>query len=164
LILAAFPAIFSLRNTMAESTPLRDQETPRVAVSLGRPWAKLGRGIGHVFFWAYERGSWQYDLIVIAIVAFIFLTPRSWFSDRPTLQMTDLRHAQGIVEVSQSQGGHTYLVDARLVDSLAPLKPEEAVPSIVSTRVQRPFTVQSVDPVRDRNNVVLGYTVVVVFK
>ncbi len=149
---------------MAESTPLRDQETPPVAVSLGRPWAKLGRGIGHVFFWAYERGSWQYDLIVIAIVAFIFLTPRSWFSDRPTLQMTDLRHAQGIVEVSQSQGGHTYLVDARLVDSLAPLKPEEAVPSIVSTRVQRPFTVQSVDPVRDRTNVVLGYTVVVVCK
>ena len=152
---------------MAEITPLRDQplaENPPAVVSFGSPWAKLGRGIGHVFFWAYERGTWQYDLIVIAILAFIFLTPRSWFSDRPTLQMTDLRHAQGIVEVSHGEGGRTYLVDARLVDSLAPQKPEEAVRSIVSARVQRPFTVQSVDPVRDRNNVVLGYTVVVVFK
>jgi len=152
---------------MAESTPLRDEPlagNPPEVATLGSPWARLGRGMGHVFFWAYERGTWQYDLIVIAIVAFIFLTPRSWFSDRPTLQMTDLRHAQGIVEVGQRQGGRTYLVDARLVDSLAPLKPEEAVRSIVSTRLQRPFTIQSVDPVRDRNNVVLGYTVVVVFK
>ena len=149
---------------MAESTPLRDRDTPPVLVSLGSPWARMGRGISHVFFWAYDRGSWQYDLIVIAIVAFIFLTPRAWFSDRPTLQMTDLRHAQGIVEVSQSERGRTYLVDARLVDSLAPQKPEEAVRTIVSARVQRAFTVQSVDPVRDRNNVVLGYTVVVVFQ
>lgn len=34
-------------------------------------------------FWNFNRGSWQYDLIVIAILAFIFLTPREFFGDAP---------------------------------------------------------------------------------
>jgi hypothetical protein len=34
-------------------------------------------------FWSFKRGSWQYDLIVIAILAFIFLTPREYFGDAP---------------------------------------------------------------------------------
>jgi hypothetical protein len=29
--------------------------------------------------WDFERGSWQYDLFCLLIVAFIFLTPKSWF-------------------------------------------------------------------------------------
>ena len=29
--------------------------------------------------WNYERGTWQYDIFCLLIVAFIFLTPNSWF-------------------------------------------------------------------------------------
>jgi hypothetical protein len=154
---------------MAERTQVRDHTLAPTGAQLhaapvGTIWGKIGQGIVHTFFWAYERGTWQYDLMVIAIVAFIFLTPRSWFDDRPTLQMTDLRNIQGIVEVSQSKEGRTYLVDARLVESMSPVKPEEAIREILRARVQRPFAVKSVDLVRDRNNVVLGYTVAIVFQ
>jgi len=153
---------------MAETTQLRDRpagpsqsqpEPPRERV-----WKRIFRGLEHIFFWAYERGTWQYDLIVIAILAFIFLTPRSWFEDRPTLQLTDLRRHQGIVEVSQKRDGRSYLVDARLVESMAPQKLEDAVREIVRSRVERPFEIQSLSPVRDRNNVLLGYTVEIQFK
>ncbi len=41
------------------------------------------RAVGGFIFWAYERGSWQYDVMVALILAFIFLTPRSFFHDRP---------------------------------------------------------------------------------
>src|SRR5580692_4617244 len=34
-------------------------------------------------FWEYARGSWQYDVIVGVILAFIFLTPSGWFRDQP---------------------------------------------------------------------------------
>jgi len=34
-------------------------------------------------FWEYARGSWQYDVIVGLILAFLFLTPRGWFRDQP---------------------------------------------------------------------------------
>jgi hypothetical protein len=111
-------------------------------------------------FWAYQRGSWQYDVIVIAILAFIFLSPRSWFNDRPTLQLTDLRHQQGIVEMGRVNKDVRYLVDARLVDSLNQ-KPEDAIPIILKQHLQKAFTVKSIDVVRDRHQVILGYTVMV---
>ncbi len=33
------------------------------------------------FFWTYERATWQYDVLVILILAFIWLTPPSWLQD-----------------------------------------------------------------------------------
>jgi hypothetical protein len=37
------------------------------------------RSFGHVLFWRYPRGSWQYDILCLLILAFIFLTPRGVF-------------------------------------------------------------------------------------
>jgi hypothetical protein len=33
-------------------------------------------------FWSYERGSWQYDVMCVVILAFIFFAPNSVFHDR----------------------------------------------------------------------------------
>ena len=35
----------------------------------------------NAFFWTYERTTWQYDLMVIAILAFVWLTPPDWIAD-----------------------------------------------------------------------------------
>jgi len=43
----------------------------------------LWRGITRVVFWSYERGTWPYDLMVVAIVVFVLLTPARWFKDQP---------------------------------------------------------------------------------
>jgi hypothetical protein len=37
--------------------------------------------IWNALFWTYERATWQYDLMVITILAFIWLTPPSWLND-----------------------------------------------------------------------------------
>ncbi len=34
-----------------------------------------------IILWNYERGTWQYDLFCLAIIAFIFLTPKTWFDN-----------------------------------------------------------------------------------
>jgi hypothetical protein len=39
------------------------------------------RVLWHAFFWTYERATWQYDLMVIAILAFVWLTPPAWLGD-----------------------------------------------------------------------------------
>jgi len=150
---------------MAPTTNIHEHAlTPAPAQQGKSPLRKAGSGIKLVvtrsIFWAYERGSWQYDLIVVAILAFIFLSPRAWFNDRPTLQMTDLRHQQGIVEMRRVNKDVQYLVDARLVESLDQ-KPEDAIPLILKQHLQKAFTVKSIDAVRDRHQVVLGYTVMV---
>ena len=35
--------------------------------------------------WEYERGTWQYDVFCLLIIAFIFLTPKSWFNKPATV-------------------------------------------------------------------------------
>jgi hypothetical protein len=32
-----------------------------------------------IFFWNYARNTWQWDLLCLVILIFIFLTPKSWF-------------------------------------------------------------------------------------
>ena len=39
------------------------------------------RILWNAFYWTYERTTWQYDLMVIAILAFIWLTPPGWLND-----------------------------------------------------------------------------------
>lgn len=39
-------------------------------------------GIRNALFWSYERGTWQYDALVIAIIATVFFVPGSYFGDR----------------------------------------------------------------------------------
>ena len=33
-----------------------------------------------IFFWNYARNTWQWDLLCVVILIFIFLTPSRWFT------------------------------------------------------------------------------------
>lgn len=135
---------------------LGDQEAGHASSG---PWTMIKLALKRAIFWSYERGSWQYDIIVLLILAFIFLTPASWFHDRPRLQLSDLRHVQGIVEVSHTDSLWVYQVDARLVDSLVGTPPQQALHQLLLQRVKPPFVIESVKPILGREDVVLGYTV-----
>jgi hypothetical protein len=133
------------------------------AARIGTPrsaWAKLRVIAARSVFWSYERGSWQYDIICAVILAFIFITPASWFHDRPTLGLTNLRHTHGVIELGRASDGLHYLVDARLVSSLSPLNTNDAIRQVLQARLHRPVTLKMVAVLRDRNDVVLGYTAV----
>jgi hypothetical protein len=151
---------------MAESTELRDRvaappvQAPAAETGAG-VWAKIKLILRRSFFWSYERGSWQYDLIVAAILAFIFLTPRAWFQRDPNLGMVDLRHVQGVVEVAHEKTKHTYVMDARLLQSRSSSSPEAAAREILDERLGKRYRVLSVEPVRDKEGVTLSYKVTV---
>jgi len=34
-----------------------------------------------IAFWTYPRTSWQWDVLCVLILVFIFLTPKSWFAN-----------------------------------------------------------------------------------
>jgi hypothetical protein len=40
-----------------------------------------------IFFWNYARNTWQWDLLCVVILIFIFLTPKSWFSSSERAQI-----------------------------------------------------------------------------
>ena len=148
---------------MAHIEPMR--ETLPRAIAGEQPLSSAGANvklvISRAIFWTYDRGSWQYDIICAVILAFIFITPRAWFHDRPTLELSDLRHRQGVIEIGRTKAGSEFLVDSRLVESMAPTKAEDAVQSILQTRLNHAVSIKSVEPVLDKNNIMLGYRVVV---
>jgi CDP-diacylglycerol---glycerol-3-phosphate 3-phosphatidyltransferase len=39
------------------------------------------RMLWNAFFWTFERATWQYDVMVIAILGFVWLTPPDWIRD-----------------------------------------------------------------------------------
>jgi hypothetical protein len=41
-----------------------------------------------VINWKYERASWQWDLLCVLIMVFIFATPKTWFNNQRTLDAT----------------------------------------------------------------------------
>ncbi len=59
-----------------------------------------------MFLWNYARNTWQWDILCVLILVFIFLTPKSWFEGG------ERRAARG----HQSPSTTTMLVGAEVVD------------------------------------------------
>jgi hypothetical protein len=59
-----------------------------------------------LFFWNYARSSWQWDILCVVILIFIFLTPKSWFE-------TGERRS---VMAHQTPSASTLLVGAEVVE------------------------------------------------
>jgi len=45
----------------------------------------MANPIKNFVLWNHERGTWQYDIFCLLIIAFIFLTPKAWFEKRERL-------------------------------------------------------------------------------
>jgi len=43
--------------------------------------AYLLRTIRKIFFWNYARTTWQWDILCVLILIFIFLAPKRWFEN-----------------------------------------------------------------------------------
>jgi hypothetical protein len=151
---------------MSERAEFREPAYPPAKLASpegARPgaWEKLKLIATRAVLWSYERGSWQYDIIVVLILAFIFLAPSSWFHDRPRLQLTDLRHVPGIMELNHNGNTWTLQVDARLVPSATGPQAERSIRKLLSPRFGQSLRIKSVSPIRDGRGVMLGYSVVV---
>lgn len=42
---------------------------------------KMLKSIKAIILWNFSRTTWQYDILVLLILAFIFLTPKGWFDN-----------------------------------------------------------------------------------
>jgi hypothetical protein len=127
------------------------------------------RAIVRTIFWSYDRGSWPYDVLVVAIVIFVLATPRSWFHDRPQSGAGMNASVQFIREDSDSQTRIYRLDAAALAPQKRATKPtpelERETHDILSRTVDdlrdRTFQVLRIDPVLDGAGAVLHYDVTV---
>jgi hypothetical protein len=124
--------------------------------------ASPGQFLSRIFFWSYERGSWQYDLAVIAILIFVLLTPGRWFHDQPTREVPA---ASAQVELVKETGNQqTYKVDARILtppERMPQLQNElhRALQKAESSLQNGRFEITDVEAVRDAQGAVIAYQV-----
>lgn len=125
--------------------------------------ASLGQILSKTFFWAYERGTWQYDAAVILILIFVLLTPRAWFHDQPQMGLPAGSPGQ-VVLLKEEGASKTYQVDARI---LAPPQQTPALENDLHNALQKSlpdlrnkrFTIAKIEPVRDAQGTVIAYQV-----
>ena len=124
--------------------------------------ANSGQILSRIFFWSFERGSWQYDLAVIGILIFVFFMPRRWLRDQPETSLPS--QAQQIELLSTSGSQSAYRVDARV------LTPPEQMPQLqneLHRALQKNlpdlqngrFEILNIEAQRDEHGAVVAYQV-----
>ncbi len=117
---------------------------------------RLGLAIYRGFFWTYERGTWQYDVMVILILAFIFLTPRGWFNDRPK---TESSSSSGVVLLLHDNTQKIYQLRAALIDTKTDASLEQGARRVLRSFTGKPVEITRIEPATDSRGQVVSYDV-----
>jgi hypothetical protein len=118
---------------------------------LGKVASAVHRGL----FWTYERGTWQYDIMVILILAFIFLTPRLWFGDRPVLPLP----SAGIVLLDNDPAQKVYQLHSSLLKPEADGSVARSAQRVLEAHTGKSVEVIRVEPATDARGQVVSYAV-----
>jgi hypothetical protein len=122
------------------------------AVRMNNPW----RTIRGYIFWAHERGTIQYDVMVTLILLFIFFSPL-WinFKDKPVERNP---HPTGVVVVPDSAGGLVYQIEASAVSVKDPAALRDQLLGIIEP-ISGEVSITKVETEHDGVGRISGYKV-----
>ena len=110
-------------------------------------------GFKRFVLWDYRRASWQYDVMVAIILAFIFLTPREWFKDQQRIP-----RASNIAVLPGEHSSDMYLIDPELLSGVPENQRLPKLAGILKVRTGKKLSVLRVQPIYDDSeNELKGY-------
>ncbi len=110
---------------------------------------KLHAGLRSVVLWEYPRASWPYEVMVLLILAFVFLTPREWFRDQP--------RPSSMVLIEGSAGLGAVWIAPELLAGVPEARRYAVASELIQKKFGRNFTIVRVDPISDAESEVQGY-------
>ena len=113
-------------------------------------WARLRPAI----LWSYRRGSWQYDVIVALILAFVFLVPKSAFNDRRSEPVV-----QEILKLSDT--ARVFWIDPGALGRANPEGADSILQALLPSEGGEPLRIARTEPARDAAGNVRAYIVYV---
>ena len=116
------------------------------------------------FFWTYERGSFHYDVMVTAILLFLFVSPRFInFNDRPV--ETVALHASEVLvkEAGRSGDRARFVYQVRAEDMGHPANDTERDAAILNLvePISGEVTLRHVEEVKDATGRIIAYNATV---
>jgi hypothetical protein len=110
-------------------------------------------GLKRFILWDYRRASWQYDVMVGLILAFIFLTPKDWFRDQP--------RAGDIVMLPAVRGvSRFWIAPEKLANVPDAQRTAEADQLLNKLRPGRKHKIVRLEPIVDSEREIKGYIAV----
>jgi hypothetical protein len=106
-------------------------------------------GLKRFILWDYRRASWQYDLMVGLILAFVFLTPRVWFRDQPRLS--------SVVMLPPSHGAQVFWVEPEMLDPVPEAQRLQSAAQLIKSRFGKTVTLIRLEPIFDSEQETRGY-------
>jgi hypothetical protein len=106
-------------------------------------------GIKRFLLWDYPRASWQYDVMVAIILAFVFFTPRNFFRDQP--------RASDVVRLPAGHDGNVFWVEPELLASVPEPERGSKVQQLLRSRYAKRETVVRVEPIFGDERELKGY-------
>jgi hypothetical protein len=103
----------------------------------------------HLIFWDFPRTSWQYDIVVLLILAFIFVTPRDIFKDQP--------RAMSVVRVPVHTSAAAFWIEADLLTASGEAARMTQAGGIISKKIGKTATVRRLETILSAENETQGY-------
>lgn len=112
------------------------------------------------FFWTYERGSLQYDVMVTLILLFLFLAPRFIdFKDKP-VESVALHSSEVMVKsAGVSDEGNEFVYQIRAEDlrnAATDSERRDAILQLIQP-ISGAVTLDRYEPVRDASGKIIAY-------
>ena len=116
-------------------------------------------GIKRVLLWDYARATWQYDVMVLAIVVFVFFTPRTFFRDRPRVP-----YSSQVAVLPASDGRNMFWINPELMNelpgNLSEARRLQKISDRLSERTGKKQVITHIEPIFDSEQEIKGYMAV----
>jgi hypothetical protein len=109
-------------------------------------------GIKRFVLWDYARASWQYDVMVGLILAFLFLTPREWFRDQPRIP-----RASKIAMLQGEHGTNVFWIESELLAEVAEAERPAKALEMLKAQTGEAQRLIRLEPVFDSEKEIKGY-------
>jgi hypothetical protein len=114
---------------------------------------RVWRTIRGYILWTYDRGSVHYDIMVTLILAFIFLTPRAIFNDKPIERTL---HPNAVVISPDGVDGFSFQVNASAVNQASDTAIRQSLLRVIEP-IAGAVDLVAYEPIRDTKGKVIAY-------
>jgi hypothetical protein len=116
--------------------------------------------IRNYIFWAYERGSFHYDVMVTAILIFMFVSPHLIdFRDKP-VETVALHASEVLVRAAGTSGGSSRFIYQVRADDMSGARsdPERRAAILrVIEPISGEVSLERYEPIRDTQGKIVAY-------
>lgn len=104
-----------------------------------------------LLLWEYQRATIPYDIMCLAIMAFIVWAPRQWFHDQPRIP------AAGQVVSLPGHGESVFWIEPEMVASFPENQRIEGLSKVLTQRTGKTQHLTRIEPILDSEQEIKGY-------